>query len=380
MNIDKNAKYEGFTLSVGSSHILIKDGDRIWAAGSNEYGQLGCGFKDQMYSAMQKVEVKTNKIFNIYANYDNSTAISEDGTLWMWGSKWTKDFDPSIEIGEIRKQFTPKSVDEFKGKKIIMGSNGKYHAVFVTDDNNIHTFGYNNLGQLGNGEYGQLGNVEIFKHIPQVIESLCQVKTVSCGFNFTVLLSKEGKVFTWGTNDKGQLGQGVENQDKYKSSPQQVKKLDEIFISSISVGEGHIFVITADQKALYWGDGLQGQLGNGEWGVEFSPTLFKFSDQKLKSVSCGFTHTIIELEDKSIWATGTNFYGELGVDSLETLNAPERITFFDSKTVLNIGCGEHFSVLICSDGIYAFGNNNNGQLCLENNQSFSTPHKVHYKF
>ena len=146
----------------------------------------------------------------------------------MWGVKWCKEFDPSVELGTVLSQFVPTQIpfSNFGGKKVIFGSNGKYHAVFVTDDSIVWTFGYNNLGQakkqqmicsfifhftlfsfkkLGNGEYGQLGNVEIYKEIPQRIDAFCRVKSVCCGFNFTIVLSVDGTVFCWGMNDKGEI-------------------------------------------------------------------------------------------------------------------------------------------------------------------------------
>lgn len=79
---------------------------------------------------------------------------TEDGSVFMWGVKWTKEFDPSVELGLKMKQFSPKQLESsnFGGKKILMGSNGKYHAIFVSEDHAVWSLGYNNLGQLGNGE------------------------------------------------------------------------------------------------------------------------------------------------------------------------------------------------------------------------------------
>ena len=94
-----------------------------------------------------------NKSFDFFS-FSKYFFWQDDGTVFMWGVKWCKEFDPSVELGTVLSQFVPTQIpfSNFGGKKVIFGSNGKYHAVFVTDDSIVWTFGYNNLGQAKNNK------------------------------------------------------------------------------------------------------------------------------------------------------------------------------------------------------------------------------------
>ena len=83
--------------------------------------------------------------------------------------------------------------------KIIQVACGLHHSVLLTDSGDVYTFGSNQQGQLGLGDFAHREKpikVAVHSHIVQV----------AAGSNHTVLLSNTGQVFTFGSNQKGQLG------------------------------------------------------------------------------------------------------------------------------------------------------------------------------
>ena len=68
------------------------------------------------------------------------------------------------------------------------------------------------------------------------------------GRSHTAALTKDGKVFTWGSNEYGQLGQG--DNDRY--IPTKVESLDGIFIVKIACGEEHTVAITDKGETYTW--------------------------------------------------------------------------------------------------------------------------------
>ena len=75
----------------------------------------------------------------------------------------------------------------------------------VTVEGHLYTFGSNQNGKLGLGERG------IKKpRVPSLVESLAKVviNGVSCGHEHTAALSETGHVYTWGLNTQGALGVG----------------------------------------------------------------------------------------------------------------------------------------------------------------------------
>ena len=65
----------------------------------------------------------------------------------------------------------------------------------------------------------------------------------------TAALTNEGKVFTWGDNDFGQLGHG---EYEHRHIPTKVESLDGVSIVKIACGEWHTVAITDKGDTYTW--------------------------------------------------------------------------------------------------------------------------------
>src|ERR1700721_1489607 len=83
--------------------------------------------------------------------------------------------------------------DDYKGLNVL----------FITSDDKVYGLGQNNFGCCG------LGHNSVVNE-PQVIPELCHknIKQFFIGYDFVLALNNDGKVFSWGCNDDGQLGIG----------------------------------------------------------------------------------------------------------------------------------------------------------------------------
>ena len=81
--------------------------------------------------------------------------------------------------------------------------NGCEHTLVITKDGKLYSFGYNNRGQLG------LGNVTN-EYLPKIVKPLLskQVITAACSYHHSIILCSDGSVYSFGRNDSGQLGHG----------------------------------------------------------------------------------------------------------------------------------------------------------------------------
>jgi len=73
---------------------------------------------------------------------------------------------------------------------------------------------------MGNNQYGKLGikNKHLpFANTPQLVDSLAtyHITQVSCGWNHTAVVTKDGSCYTWGQGDFGQLGLGQQSQHEW---------------------------------------------------------------------------------------------------------------------------------------------------------------------
>lgn len=105
--------------------------------------------------------------------------------------------------GAERNCHVPRLVDTLVGKKPRQLSCGGFHTAVVTEDGRLYTF--------GGGEHGQLGhNDRVNKVKPTFVQALAGVfvSQITCGWSHSVALTNKGKIFTWGNGDHGKLGHG----------------------------------------------------------------------------------------------------------------------------------------------------------------------------
>lgn len=136
----------------------------------------------------------------------------------------------------------------------------------------------------GTGSNGQLGVTKppddpkrpsfipqrIHVHLPAQIETLRSVKYIAAGAMFAMAICDSGKVFSWGHNEKGQLGLGDKNE---RELPTEVTALADQKVSQLSGGESHALALVEGGKVMAWGAALAGQLGTGAKENTTEPAL-----------------------------------------------------------------------------------------------------------
>ena len=125
----------------------------------------------------------------------------------------------------------PRLVEELYGKRPIQLSCGGFHTAVVTEDGRLYTF--------GGGEHGQLGhNDRVNKLKPTLVQALEDVfiSQVTCGWSHSVALDAGGCVYTWGNSDHGKLGHGS---SRKVAIPQVVDKLKDYRVVRVASYNEH---------------------------------------------------------------------------------------------------------------------------------------------
>lgn len=182
-------------------------------------------------------------------------------------------------------------------------------------------------------------------------ERICDV---DCGFEHMVALTTGGKIYTWGANRRCQLGLG---DLKSRAEPTHVFALEDIKIVKIAAGGWHTLALSEDGIVYSWGWNNTGQLGIHEQHTDGSPStaipvvvdLYDYKgksiDTKVKNIGCGNRHSALIDEANTIWTTGYNNYGQVGLDPK---TVPIQWSFrrvICSKTNCNLVCGPWVTAL-----------------------------------
>jgi len=129
-------------------------------------------------------------------------------------------------------------------------------------------------------------------------------------------------------------------------------------VRMLACGQEHTVIIRDDNSVWATGDNYYGQLGLGDTSKKYQ---FTNTGITARFVACGDVHTIILKDDNSVWVTGYNYQGQLGLG--DTNN---RHQFTDTgMTARFVACGSNHTVIIREDSsVWVTGRNNYGQLGL----------------
>ena len=117
-----------------------------------------------------------------------------------------------------------------------------------------HTFGTNTYGQFGDGS-----PINEPRTSPEPVSGLTNVTQIAGGREHVLALRTDGTVWAWGSNAKGQIGDG----SSVLTRPQPVSVAGLNSIEAIAAGHYHSMALRADGTAWVWGFNSLGQLGDG---------------------------------------------------------------------------------------------------------------------
>jgi alpha-tubulin suppressor-like RCC1 family protein len=180
-------------------------------------------------------------------------------------------------------------------------------------------------------------------------------KQVAGGDGHSLGLTTDGRLYAWGDNSYGQLGDGTTTQ---RTRPTYVGSS----YAFVAAGANHTLAIDTVGNLFAWGNNSDGQLGDKSSTQRLTPTWITAG---VKAVAAGGAHSILVFTDGTLWACGYNLRGQIG----------QGVSTVGSNTLLKVGgigsvetfaavtAGYDFSVAITTGGVpYAFGDNSNGQL------------------
>ncbi len=245
---------------------------------------------------------------SVSAGYFHACGLAADGRAYCWGGNvWGT-------LGDGTTTRSNRPVQVAGALRFVQLDSGAAHSCAVTFDEHVYCWGLNDEGQAG-VDWVNIGILE-----PVRVPGTQRWEQVSAGHDHACGLTVEGQVWCWGDNLTGHLGSG----DTFSKSFQPVRAAsDETFVT-VTAGYYQSCALTDAGRMYCWGRNDFGQIGDESRVNRFIPVPVS-GDLVFRAVGGGDAFMCGITVDGATYCWGSNLSGELGDPALETRAAPVRV-------------------------------------------------------
>ncbi|WP_395398572.1 S-layer homology domain-containing protein [Arthrobacter sp. UC242_113] len=280
-------------MSVAGNHSLALTSEGVvYAWGYNEFGRLGDGTKVDRLTPV-RVDTPPN-IVQIAAGGAHSLAVTEDGKLYSWG------FNAYGQLGNgtTNDQLLPGLVAGITNVASVSAND--FHSLAVTTDGDVYAWGQ---GILGNGATENVST-------PVKVEGLSNIVKVSAGANHSLALDRNGNVFGWGDNYYGQTGNGSAGFNQVQRTPLLIPELSGIV--DVQAAQSHSVALGSDGSVFTWGSNWKGQMGNGSTYPAQPSPLHVAGVSNVADIAAAGDYTLALGPTQEAHGWGSNTFGQFG--------------------------------------------------------------------
>jgi alpha-tubulin suppressor-like RCC1 family protein len=355
----------------GTANFFIDQDNDAWAVGAGSNGQLG----DFSITAKSS-PVKTNgslKFIQVSngggASYPHTVGITRNGLAYSWGSNTEGGLGQNTTTGAV--SVPGMVVGGLKFKKVVVSTHTSAYGLAC--DGKLYAWGGNAYGQLGDNSITNRSSPVL------VVGGLTWID-VAAGDQSVIAISSAGEVYAWGRNDEGQLGIETNGPGTSKSSPVKVSVLTGSFVKVVQMAFSY-GALKSDGKVWAWGANYNGELGDGTSGFgndKFTPIqtsqaslvfteLYSAYDEALAGAA-----VIAKATNGNYYGWGANSYGQFGLNDRTHRSSPVQVlTGYDFLRLNSFGGGYWGQTKNLAT--YSWGNNASGRLGDGTIASKSTP-------
>nr|ADA84473.1 retinitis pigmentosa GTPase regulator protein 2 1-17 isoform [Danio rerio] len=232
---------------------------------------------------------------------------------------------------------------------------GDEHTALVTENGKLFMFGSNNWGQLGLGTKTTVNKPTCVKALRSE-----RVKLTACGRTHTLVFTSRGNLYACGGNNEGQLGLGDCNDRTSFHLVEFFNKQGPI--KMLAAGSNTSAALTQDGRLYMRGDNSEGQIGLGKESNALTPQEVSVG-KRVFWVSCGYYHSAFVTVDGALYTFGEKDSGKLGLSTEKLANhkVPQQVTDIPDR-VVQVACGGGHTVALTENEVYSFGLGQFGQL------------------
>ena len=303
----------------------------------------------------------------LQSGYGHTLALTSDGKLFSWGL----NENGQLGDGTTINRSTPVAVNmsgTLAGKTVTAIAAGLFQSLALTSDGRVFAWGVNSRGQLGDG-------TTTSRTTPRAVITTGALagKTViaiAAGNFHSLALTSDRQIFAWGNND-GALGDGTLTERHAPVASVMGGVLAGKIVSTVAAGYLHSLALTTDGKAFAWGLNWYGALGDGTGTSRNQPVEVNMTGvlagKRITAIDGGLYSTVALSADGQVFSWGRNSEGQLGTGTAEDQNSPVMVSrsgVLAGQTITAIAAGQYHYLALGADGgrIFGWGFNQFGQL------------------
>jgi alpha-tubulin suppressor-like RCC1 family protein len=318
----------------GHSLALKSDGT-VWSWGSNACGQLGDGTNNNSNSPVKVVGLSDVIAIDTGGSDSGgcSLALKKDGTVWGWGE------NRDGQLGNDTRQDSNVPIRVGELNSIVAIAAGDDYCMALKDDGTVWGWGENHThGKLGNGT-----NKDPPRGTFNQVVDMTTAVDIDASIEHSLALTSEGRVWAWGGNFVGQLGTTDQEFMDDKYAPVTIIGLTDV--AAIAAGDLHNLALKKDGTVYAWGSNWKGQLGNGTFSSFYSFVRPVPGITGVTAIAAGGAHSLALKDDGTVWAWGSNSSGQVGDGTTEDRNAPVRVVDIEGATAIAAGGQQSLAVV-----------------------------------
>ena len=324
--------------------LVLSTGGRIFSWGYNYDGQVGDGTTTDRFSPVQLVlPAAASRVVKVDSGYSDSVALTATGQVLTWGSHL------DLGTGTLVDGLVPALVPLPGNSKAVDVAAGSDVSV-VTTSGRVFSWGPNVQGSLGNGQpYGTYLHPR-----PVDLPTGFVATSVSDSLGDQLILGNIGgtsEVVGFGDNEFSELG-GPGPTPSVTPVVAQFPP-DAGPISAVYSMEGQSEALTSSGKVYSWGYGSGGMDGNGTLSEEYTPTQVSLpAGIVITALATGTGtadgHSLALTSTNQVYGWGVNAYHQINPSKQQIIETPTRLAYLPAGTVTALGASDEATYLTFS--------------------------------
>ncbi len=297
-------------VAAGTNHSLAVGTDgKVYAWGNNTVGQFGNGTTTSSSTPVAITLPGGVSATAVAAGMEHSVALGSNGAVYDWGYNGFGQ----LGDGNTANSSTPVKVT-LPAAAIAVAAGAEMSEALLSNGD---------LWTWGEGTNGALGNGNSTNHSSPVQATVSLVSAIAAGGQHTLLISV-GIIYAFGYNGFGQLGDGSLNNRRNRMPVNMPAGVNGV---AVAAGEDHSLAIGSNNKLYAWGYNGYGQLGNGTTVGSSNPALVNMpAGVTATSIAAGANSSYAIGSDGNLYAWGYNGLGELGDGATSNATTPVQVS------------------------------------------------------